>query len=138
MPKVYRVMKEEDGRPACGESATTLGVRIPYDVPEDTSGQVHPGTGGMSVQASLETLPARLVPQRLRERVPGARGRDTLRIWSMGDGAFANGALSNRLSLRVDPSDPYHGFVEPDSSMPSEDYQKAIEATQGSWSIDEK
>src|SRR5579862_9016360 len=132
MPKIYRVMKKEDGRPALGESATTLGVRVAStisDIPVDADGRVQPGTGGMSVSPSLRDLPYRLIPRRLRRLVPRAVGNDSLFVWSMGGGAFADGAIAPGLQLRVDPKNENHGFVEPNALMTLEEYQFALSAT---------
>src|SRR6185503_9245920 len=110
-----RVMRKEDGRPAIGESATTLGVRIAStitDITTDADGRVQPGTGGMSVSPSLRALPYRLIPRRLRILVPQAAGNDHMFVWSMGDGAFADGPIGPGLRLRVDPKRENHGFVE--------------------------
>src|SRR5437762_184390 len=101
MPKIYRVMKSEDGRPALGSSATTLGIRIGIDIHPERDGRVGPGNGGMSVSPSLDDLPVWLVPERLRGRVWGARGRNTLFVWSMGDGPFVSNPVAEGLQLRI-------------------------------------
>ena len=140
MPKIYRVMKKDGERPMIGSSATTLGVRVPADIRPDASGDVHPGTGGMSVSPSLRSLrslPARLIPTRLRQIIPGAAGSNSLFVWSMGERPFASGAVTDQLDLRPDPNNSNHGFVEPGSVMELEVYEKALAATQGTWRIDE-
>jgi hypothetical protein len=138
MPKIYRGMKKENGKPALGASATTLGVRIPDDIRPDADDRVRPGTGGMSVSPSLRTLPLHRIPARLRERVPKARGNNDLFVWSMGEGTFACGAVATGLLLRVDPSNDNHGFVEPDTIMELSEYQRSLYTTQDAWSIDEE
>jgi hypothetical protein len=92
----------------------------------------------MSVSPSLRDLPARLVPSRLRYLVPGAAGNDDLSIWSMGEGNFAHGAISEQLQLRLDPKRSNHGFVEPRVTMKLEDYQEALAATRDQWSVSEE
>src|SRR5438105_15773605 len=110
MPRVFRSMKEEGGKPKVGNAAMLLGLR-PSDVALDESGNVHPNTGRMSVNASLRSMPARLVPKRLKDIVPGAAGNNNLRVWAMGDGTFKSGALADHLNLRLDDEDPLHGLI---------------------------
>jgi hypothetical protein len=138
MPRIYRVMKEDQGKPMVGASATTLGVRVPTDIAPDAAGDVHSATGGMSVSPSLRALPARLIPRRLRHMVPRAAGNDRLLVWSMGDGPFVQEPIAPRLQLRPDPHNSRHGLVEPDASMSLDDYRAALAATQNEWSVDEK
>jgi hypothetical protein len=59
MPKVYRVMAMDETRqkPAMGDTAAHLGVRVPADIEPDESGRVHPGTGGMSVDPTCDPGP---------------------------------------------------------------------------------
>src|SRR5260370_38293414 len=138
MPKIYRSMKEKDGKPLVGTSASSLGARVPTDIRPDAAGYVRPGTGGMSVAPSLRDLPARLVPSRLRHLVPGAAGNDDLSIWARGKGHFARRAISEQLQLRLDPKRSNHGFVEPRAAMKLDDYQEALAARRVQWSISEK
>jgi hypothetical protein len=137
MPRIFRVMKERDGRPEIGSSASTLGVRVPADLHPDSDGIVQPGIGGMSVSTSLLDLPARLVPLRLRFAVPGAAGSNSLRIWSMGEGDFITAPLTAKLMLRLDPKNHRHGFVEPIEAMTLLDYAEALSQTQDLWVISE-
>jgi hypothetical protein len=137
MPKIVRVMKASDGKPGLGASATTLGVRPDTDIPIDPSGNVQPATGGMSVSPSLLDLPARLIPTRLRHLVPRAAGSNSLSVWSMGSGPFAEGPVTADLQLRLDPARSTHGFVEPGAAMSFDDYQMTLQATQNDWSIEE-
>jgi len=142
MPKIYRAMKvDEHARPVLGPR--DLGVRIrPDDSPDiepDEANRVRPGKGGMSVTPSLLTLPDSRIPKRLRHLVPGARGSNTISVWSMGQGAFEMATIADGLILRPDPEHPMtHGFVEPGDEMPLETYQEALAATQGMWQIDEQ
>ena len=138
MPKIYRGMKQEQGKPALGAAATTLGARVPNDIEADAGGLVHPGTGGMSVSPTLRTLPYFCVPERLQMIYPRARGRNDLAVWSMGTGDFAEGSVTENLNLRPDPANTKHGLVEPASSMTLDDYQNALAATQEAWILDEK
>src|SRR4051812_13363208 len=86
VPRIYRSMRADDGMPAIGRSAVCLGVRIPEDIQPDQSGQVQPGTGGMSVAPALRDLPIHRIPRRLQAIAPGAKGSESLRVWRMGDG----------------------------------------------------
>ena len=138
MPKIYRGMKQEQGKPALGTTATTLGVRVPADIEADANGLVHPGTGGMSVSPSLQDLPGFRVPTRLQAVFPAAEGKDDLFIWSLEIDGFVNGPLTDKLNLRVDPSDSKHGFVEPTVSMSLSDYLNALQMMQDDWSVDEE
>ena len=76
MARVYRVMRPTGDHPAVGDGFGMLGVRVPQDIQPDETGQVHPGPDGMSVFKSVQHLPARLVPRRLRHLVPAASGND--------------------------------------------------------------
>lgn len=99
MPKVYRSMFEDAGRPRIGNDTCELGVRPPghpvnADVNVDASGNVVLDSGGMSVfpsivPADLKRIPKRLIPLRLAGKVPGAAGDDDMKIWATGAGAFA-------------------------------------------------
>lgn len=139
MPKIYRVMREEHGKPAVGPSSSKLGVRVPDDIPTDDAGLVHPGTEGMSVAPSLATLPERMLPKRFRKQgFPAARGNDSAFVWTMGEGPFVAGKVAPGLALRPDPEAPErHGFVEPERPVPLEQYETALSVTRDLWRIDE-
>ena len=137
MPLIFRVMKKaQDDKPMIGPSATSLGVRVPKDIQPDKSGNVVPNTGGMSVSPALISLPALLVPRRLRHLVPGAQATGSnLCIWRMGSGPFEASQVAPGLALR--PDKPNHGTVQPDKPMPLHEYQDALVATRSQWVIDE-
>lgn len=80
-------------------------------------------------------MPAHLVPKRLINLVPGARGKNEHSVWSMGSGTFVDDAITNELFLRLD--NERHGLVEPGIVMSLMDYQKALASTQNDWSEDE-
>ena len=138
MPKIYRGMKQDQGKPALGPTPMTLGARVPEDIYADASGLVYPGIGGMSVSPSLLTLPYFRVSKRLRALRPDATGSNELCVWSMGVGNFADGFLTAQLQLRLDPDNEKHGFVEPAVSMSLDEYQNALISTRDLWTIDEK
>ena len=142
MPKIYRIMKKDDqDGPLTGNASATLGIRIPTDIEPDDQGNVLPNRGGMSVSPSfialIRRLPVRMVPERFRSIVPGAVGRNTTFVWSMGDGPFQKGAVHTGLCLTIDPDDPEHGFVEPDVIMTLNEYVNHLYATKAKWKIDE-
>ncbi len=138
MPKIYRGMKQDQGRLALGPTAQTLGARVPEDIEADAAGMVRPGTGGMSVSPSLRDLPYFRVPKRLRALHSTATGSNDLFVWSMGTGDFVGEPVNNQLCLRLDPDDGKHGFVEPAKGMSSNEYQNALTATQDQWAVDER
>jgi len=127
--------------PAIGSTGTSLGIRFPdpehpearFDIVPDSSGMVHPNSGGMSVSPSIASLPVHAIPRRLKSHYREARGSDTIRIWRIGDGPFADGLVSERLTHRVDPDNAKHGFVEPAILMQAADFVAAIHATREMW-----
>jgi hypothetical protein len=152
MPKIYRSMHELEGHPRVGDGSSELGVRLPGgsgkpDVYPDEGGNLAPGVGGMSVAPAIRSLLLELptyVPKRLRELAKNsdlpadlrallgrAAGSNSLRVWSMGQGGFEDGAITDLLSLRADT--PNHGFVEPTSVMAVATYQVALQATVEEW-----
>jgi hypothetical protein len=142
MPKIYRTMLADGGKPKVGSESKMLGVRIAPtprpDIPVDQAGNVHPDTGGMSVVPDWRELPYFLVPMRLKAVRPDARGSNQLTCWSLGEGLFEVGSLADKLVLRPDSNDPTaHGFVEPSDVMSIENYQEALAETQDQWVIDE-
>src|SRR5436305_1173869 len=82
MPRIYRSMRIEGGKPALGRGGASLGIRPGFDLPVDEDNEVRPSTGGMSVAPTLSDLPEFLVPKRLRGLVPRARGKDSRFVWS--------------------------------------------------------
>jgi RHS repeat-associated protein len=107
----------DDGLPVVGESATTLGARVPRDIVPDEAGMVAPETGGMSVTPSGGTLPAM-----------GGRNVRTFCI--------SCGELGPNLRFRADPMNPVnHGFVEPATRMSIEAYQEAVRQTRPFWRV---
>jgi hypothetical protein len=143
MPKVYRAMREAEGKPALGPR--DLGVRTPpdsnADISPDAAGMVSPGTGGMSVSPSIVDLPLHRIPKRLRPLLQphglDATGKDDLHVWSMGEGTFVDGPVAGELMLRLDPRKSSHGFVEPDRVMALNDYEDALKVTRDQWRVDE-
>ena len=101
MKTLFRGMQADpDGRPRCGSTARTLGVRVPEDIAPDDDGRVHPGTGGMSVAPDD---PMRLRPHR-RPRELGGTGPDPV---------FALPTAKLGASLAAHQDRPDHVMVEP-------------------------
>lgn len=136
MPLNFRAMLTDQGKPAIGPTAQSLGVRPGYDIPLEAGGVVRPGTGGMSVAPDWRKLPVFRIPVRLRHLFPRARGRDPrLRCWRMGDGPFADGPVADGLALRADPTNTDHGLVEPVTAMALSAYASVLAATRDIWKV---
>jgi hypothetical protein len=135
-------MNLSGNKPEIGPGPRQLGVRFGSsehdDINLDHEGYVYPGMGGLSVAPSVDALPPHRLPRRLRHKYPdrfsAASGSNGVHCWWMGEGAFAEQPVANRLTLRLDPDDPgNHGFVEPDAKMKKEDYESALAATCDQW-----
>ena len=142
MPKIFRSMLADGGKPKVGSKGKLLGVRIPpdpnADLPVDPNGKVQPQTGGMSVAPDWRKLPDHLIPRRLKRLIPRARGRDDLVCWRLGDAEFLDCQCIALLVLRVDPAQPdKQGFIEPASPMSIADYRSALASTRDDWIPDE-
>ncbi len=142
-PRMYRSMLPEASSapvaPAVGTADNMLGARVPphprADIHPDASGNVVPIGGGLSVAPYLGALPPSLVPERLRDKRPGARGTNTLRVFRLGNGSFVRAALGSALELL--PTSSKHGVLQPLGPTPIQDYQKELAATRGHWLVDE-
>jgi hypothetical protein len=124
MAVLFRSMRDDgEGRPLCGPTARTLGVRPAGDVVVRDDGTVEPGTGGMSVAIDrTERLPAHRRPQ-----AHGGWGPDP--VWRIEEED-----LPETLVMRRDPNDPSrHGFVEPVHAMTLQEYQEALATSRGMW-----
>ena len=125
--------------PAVGTTDNMLGPRVPphprADVHPDPSGAVGPIGEGLSVAPSLAVLPQVLVPKRLRDKRPGACGKNALQVFRLGEKSFARGTVGDALELVPTSSD--HGIVQPIRAMPLAEYQEHIAATQALWQVDE-
>lgn len=150
MPKLLRSMQCENGhvRPQLGDTATKLGVRE-SDIRRDENQLVQPRRGGVSVVSSLDGLrrrvakkrfPPTMIPRRLADRriVPGAIGPNTLHIFRIGEGAFADGILNEHLFFEVDRQDNDHGTIQPNTLVTIEVFRSAVQATQLDWSCGEE
>jgi hypothetical protein len=146
MPKVYRSMYEDAGKPRIGEDNCELGVRPPghpvnADVKLDaTTGKVALDGRGMSVFPSivpgdLKRVPKRLIPLRLADKVPGAVGDDDMKIWTTGKGAFVSGPMTASLNLNV--TSHSHGTICPAGVMSLNEFQTELANTQPDWTVEE-
>jgi hypothetical protein len=141
MPKIYRSMrKEDDDKPKVDATGKGLGVRVEpvnrvTDVDLDREGRVVLNGKGMSVAPGWRDLPYFLIPQRLREKMPAARGSSRLHCFVMGHGAFQNAKITEELELRVDSAK--HGVVVPRALVSVDRFQADLAATRDEWSIDE-
>ena len=131
MPRMYRAMKADGNSPKIANSATGLGVRVVKDTYPDENGNVGPDSGGMSVSPTLESLPPMLVPRRLEHRVPEADAPDSVVCWVLGDGPFADGAVTEDLNFKKDK--PHHGEVVPSRQMTLGDFQASLARTKEMW-----
>lgn len=133
-----------DGRfPDLGETASTLGVRVPKDIHRDEDGNVAPdGKHGMSVRPSLDAYmddASAFVPRRYKDKDPvrfrNAAGNNNLMTFRLGDGSFTRAPINEHLDLSPDKAD--HGVIEPAKRMPLESYRQAIAETRLDWLPDE-
>jgi len=123
---LYRSMKiNVNGLPVVGATARTLGIREDIDILV-MEGQVKPNTGGMSVSPP----PPSNLPTHRRPAKFGGTGKDPL--WEIN----VNCLSVFQLQYRPDPHQPNkHGFIEPITEMPLEEYQQAIVATLHEWTL---
>lgn len=142
-PKMYRSMLPQPSAapvaPAVGAADNMLSARVPphprADVHPDPGGNVGPVGEGLSVSPNLTALPASLVPERLRDKRPGARGTNALRVFRLGNRSFVRASLGSALELL--PTSSKHGVLQPIQPTPIQDYQKELAATQALWVVDE-
>ena len=143
MPLIYRSMTVDGGKPKVGNTARSLGVRIPPDshpdIEVDVEGNVHPRTGGMSVARNWRDLETHRIPRRLQDKVRDAVGSNRDACWGMGEGAFVTDTVADGLVLTPDnpSSSATHGVVEPDSTMSLHTFQENLVKTRDQWVIDE-
>jgi len=142
VPRVYRVMAAEDGRPLIGRHATALGVRVTGgkpDIAADAEGFVAPSTGGMSVAPSVNKLPSFRLPRRYSRLNRDASGKSDHVVWRMGEGPFILAPVAPGLQLQPDPDagNIRHGVIEPSERMRLEEYEQSLAATRDEWSIEE-
>jgi hypothetical protein len=145
MPKVYRSMYEDAGKPRIGNDTCELRVRPPghpinADVNVDANGNLALDGGGMSVFPSivpveLRRIPKRLIPLRLASRIPGAIGDDDMKIWTTGMGPFVSGPMTVKMSLNV--TGRSRGTICPNCVMSLQEVQMELAKTQPNWTVEE-
>jgi hypothetical protein len=135
MPRLFRAMCRVGNKPLVAPTARGLGVRRGVDIVVDGSGDVSPGSGGMSVAPDWRLLPPWRIPRRLAQIVPQAHGRNDDACWRFGQNGFVTELIGEH--LRFVPDRPSHGLVEPAYEMPLGSYETALADTQDHWIIDE-
>lgn len=140
-PKMYRTMlwttsSAEGPLPLIGTDRDMLGVVVSMDVHPDEEGRIEPCGEGLSVAPSLQDLPSFLVPERLRHRRRGARGRKDVKVFRAGATTFRQTTVGERLELV--PTSKTHGVVQPRCRTLVDDYQADLAATQPWWMVDEE
>ncbi len=121
MLTLYRGMREgSDGKPECGLTGRTLGVRVPEDIEPDAGGHVQPGTGGMSVAPDD---PMRLRPHR----------RPRALLGTSPDAVFALAVTELGATLTPRQDGPTHALVEPASTTQLPFYIASLHATRPNW-----
>ena len=127
---IYRAMLEENGMPELGASASKLGIRRNKDIVPDHSNTVYRpafrpgGKNGLSCSRSIATLPLFALP------VAWGGKNDRTVIWEIEERD-----LSSELVAGDDatPGLNEHVSIGPSSTMPYDDYVRAIEATRPKW-----
>jgi len=99
----------------------------------DEDGKVRPDGGGMSVQPAVDAVPFMFAPRKYGYIIEGAAGDNRLSIWRLGNGSFKNGQIARLLLLRV--TGPKHGLIEPETTMPLAEFQRALSDTQDRWEV---
>jgi len=102
---------DADGLPMVGNRFGMLGVRTPKDIAVDTNGQVHPESGGLSVERDIEDVPFDPSPK--------------FRIFE------APRELPESLVFREDK--PGHVNSEPATTCTIEEFQRALASTRADW-----
>jgi hypothetical protein len=128
-------MFKDAERPRVGQSAGDLGVRVPNDIQTLGTGNVLPGTGGMSVAPGWRKLPPHRIPARLQAIAPEACGNTKTYCWRFGEGDFASGRFAAELDLRL--TSAAHGNVEPAAPMGLAAFEAALAMTRDGWRVDE-
>lgn len=125
--------------PAVGTADNMLGARVPphprADISPDSSGNVGPIGKGLSVAPNFRVLPPALVPERLRDKRPGARGSNALQVFRLGEGPFVRSPVGSSLELL--PTSSKHGVIQPVRDTSLNDYQNDLADTQTRWTVDE-
>jgi hypothetical protein len=141
MPKVFRSMKTDvSEKPVIEPTNKGLGVRyaplsVRPDVDLDQDDKVILNGKGMSVAPNWRDLPPHLVSIRLRDKYPDAIGSPQLRCYTMGQGLFQDGPISDELKLMLTNSK--HGVVGPRTLVLLDQFQADLVATRDLWSIEE-
>jgi hypothetical protein len=93
----------------------------------------------MSVSPSIAAIrkykrpPLRMVPSRLSDRIPGSTGKDSDRLYRMGEGSFLEGMIADALRLQLVPDKPGHGTIQPSEEMAFDEYRNELRSTRPMW-----
>lgn len=137
MSGVYRSMFADGRKPLVGDGSKMLGVRgNGHDIPISAEDMVLPNTGGLSIAPEWRDLPYFLIPRRLQDSVPEARGNNKLTCFRLSDLPFKAAEITDKLALRPDTAK--HGTIEPRHEMKLDVLQSALSDTRNLWEIDEK
>ncbi len=134
MPRVYRVMRKNDGDDYPRIGPTDLGVR-PVDVDVDPVGNVIVNGKGMSVAPDWRKIFVGRLPKRLRSIVPGARGANSDHCFRTGSGPFTQGSFA--IGLTLEPDSTKHGNIAPELSVPLATYEADLAATRAESEVDD-
>lgn len=119
-------MREENGRPKLGHSASTLGIRKGIDIEVDPDDRVHPlavvsrGKNGMSCSPAIRLLPQFILPAKWGGTNPKTE------VWEI-----AEPDLDPDLVAIQDAPD--HISIGPAKSMSYDEFDAAIQATAPLW-----
>jgi len=130
------VFDPNDGLPLVGVKRAMLGVRPLTDVTlipaRDLNGNVVLDRKGLSVNADWRSLPPHLIPIELDTEVNGASGVG-MKVFVHGNGAFAEGAVTDKLELMLKSGSLGSGVVCPTALVSLVEYQSNLEATRADW-----
>jgi hypothetical protein len=115
----------EDGKPLVGDSARTLGVRIPEDARPNDQGMVGPSSAGMSLATcSIWNLPGHRRPVELGN---GSSGKSGDRIYAL------SVRFARNKKLQVHVTHPLHARLEPIGITSLALYKIALSETLEHW-----
>jgi hypothetical protein len=125
-------MLEEKGLPKIGNTAKTLGVRVPPhpapDIVPDANGLVHPPTPalsrGMSCAPTIQDLPSHRRPLEWS----GTQKHAMFKVWKIDDGELGPDLIAFRDS-------PGHITIGPVRTMTLDEFRAALAATQSKWTL---
>ncbi len=127
---IYRAMREENGMPRLGTSATRLGIRRGMDIVPDHAGRVnrpvfHPGDkNGLSCSRTIESLPLFALP------IEWGGSNDKTVIWTIEETDLGTELIAQDDAI---PGMNRHVSIGPARTMLYDDFVRAIEASRPKW-----